>query len=88
MGIFLVRSSLIPFDKNQQEKLIKSGKQTIHIQSQSDNSYFLANQKIALFHFATDNYFYSTKDQIYVNQSEGKIISVTIIQGYCWSSTA
>ncbi|NEP88198.1 MAG: hypothetical protein F6K18_15925 [Okeania sp. SIO2C2] len=30
MGIFLVRSSLTPFDKNQQEKLIKSGKQTIH----------------------------------------------------------
>lgn len=88
MGIFLVRSSLIPFDKNQQEKLIKSGKQIIHIQSQSDNSYFLANQKLALFHWATDNYFYSTKDQIYVNQSESKIISVTIIQGYCWSSTA
>jgi len=86
MGIFLLRSSFTAFDQNQEERLIQSAKQAIHIQYQSYNSYFLANHKLALFHFATDNYFYSTNEQIYVNQSEGIINSITLLQGYCWSS--
>lgn len=87
MGIFLVRSSLSPFDENPSDSLLLSAKQAFHIQSQSDHDYFLANHKLAVFHWATDNYFYSTKEQIHVTQSEGRTLSVTILQGYCWSST-
>ena len=87
MGIFLVRSSGTPFNETLREEVLLSAKQVIHIQSQSDHCYFLANQRTALFHWATDNYFSSTKDQLYVRQSGGRILSVTILQGYCWSST-
>ncbi|MEI2418874.1 hypothetical protein V6O07_01255, partial [Arthrospira platensis SPKY2] len=87
MGVFICVSSLSKNEANKLQSIADSLVRYVHIEHQCMRVYSLNQGHCYLIDFAVDNALYKIEDQIHIISSNNEIVSLTIINGYCWFET-